>query len=544
MVASATLFLPAHPSQAQETVPSLNVGALQPGADPNAGLAFEPAASPATGEFNVANWLSYGHRPVALYQGDQLSFKVIDHRLSGGFLANVGIAERVAVGVHLPYVLYQGGDDPTGNAAVNNSLGNYSLPTSALGDLAVLLKATLFKPAEEGTGGFSLAVRERLSLPTGDESSYRGEGHVVSDTRLLAEYDLLAFAAYASAGVRLRGEQGDIGCASALACTTQFGHELPFGLAVVVRPRAFGLDKRGRWHAFVETWGHVPLSPQSPFSNQAVSALQLGGGARYTFDNDLSLLAGVDGALIGSIGSPTVRGTFSLGWAPRKHDADGDGVTDLGDKDRCPDIKEDIDGFEDEDGCPDWDNDDDEVPDESDKCDGQQEDLDGFQDEDGCPDPDNDGDGIPDVLDHCPLVKGIASEEATQRGCPDLDPDRDGIKGKADRCFHTPEDKDGFEDEDGCPDPDNDKDGIADGDDACPNEAGAKLEGADNGCKDSDGDGIADRKDACPKEKGEASEDKAKNGCAPEEDEKTKKKKRWQRRRQPKKSPAVRKPSK
>ena len=36
----------------------------------------------------------------------------------------------------------------------------------------------------------------------------------------------------------------------------------------------------------------------------------------------------------------------------------------------------------------------------------EKEDLDGFQDEDGCPDPDNDGDGIVDRLDACPNDPG------------------------------------------------------------------------------------------------------------------------------------------
>jgi hypothetical protein len=98
-------------------------------------------------------------------------------------------------------------------------------------------------------------------------------------------------------------------------------------------------------------------------------------------------------------------------------DSDNDGIPD--DVDQCPDIPEDRDGFQDEDGCPDFDNDNDGIYDAQDKCPNDPEDYDGFQDEDGCSDPDNDGDGIPDKMDKCP---------------------------------NTPEDKDGYQDEDGCPD--------------------------------------------------------------------------------------------
>ena len=126
-------------------------------------------------------------------------------------------------------------------------------------------------------------------------------------------------------------------------------------------------------------------------------------------------------------------------------DRDGDGIPDIVDK--CPDVPENFNGFQDEDGCPDDpDSDGDGIPDSIDQCPNLPEDFDGFQDNDGCPDPDNDMDGIADVVDKCP---------------------------------NDPEDVDNFEDEDGCPDPDNDKDGVLDVDDWCPLDPGP----ADNhGC--------------------------------------------------------------
>jgi len=133
-------------------------------------------------------------------------------------------------------------------------------------------------------------------------------------------------------------------------------------------------------------------------------------------------------------------------------DADRDGIADS--VDRCPQVPEDKDDFEDEDGCPEADNDKDGIQDGKDNCPNEPEDKDGFQDEDGCPDPDNDRDGIPDVKDKCP---------------------------------NEPEDKDGFEDEDGCPEADNDKDGIADVQDLCPNEPETVNNYADqDGCPDED----------------------------------------------------------
>jgi len=131
-------------------------------------------------------------------------------------------------------------------------------------------------------------------------------------------------------------------------------------------------------------------------------------------------------------------------------DPDGDGIS--GSADRCPNVAEDKDGFEDEDGCPDPDNDKDGIPDLRDKCPNEPEDKDGFEDEDGCPELDNDKDGINDPRDRCP---------------------------------NEPEDKDGFQDEDGCPDPDNDNDGVPDARDKCPNEPETKNHYQDDdGCPD------------------------------------------------------------
>src|SRR5579862_8214958 len=65
-------------------------------------------------------------------------------------------------------------------------------------------------------------------------------------------------------------------------------------------------------------------------------------------------------------------------------DPDHDGIA--GKADKCPNLAEDKDGFEDADGCPDPDNDKDGIPDVKDKCPDEPETRNGYQDEDGCPD--------------------------------------------------------------------------------------------------------------------------------------------------------------
>ncbi|MEE9450887.1 MAG: OmpA family protein [Ignavibacteriaceae bacterium] len=131
-------------------------------------------------------------------------------------------------------------------------------------------------------------------------------------------------------------------------------------------------------------------------------------------------------------------------------DNDDDGIKNSDDV--CPDVPEDIDGFEDEDGCPDLDNDNDGILDADDFCINELEDFDGFEDLDGCPDLDNDKDGIPDISDLCPDNPEDFDGFEDEDGCPDLDNDNDGIPDEFDDCPNIAENINGIDDKDGCPD--------------------------------------------------------------------------------------------
>ncbi len=113
-----------------------------------------------------------------------------------------------------------------------------------------------------------------------------------------------------------------------------------------------------------------------------------------------------------------VTASIGFGWPVTAADTDGDGIPDY--RDECPNVPED---------------------------------RDGYQDEDGCPDPDNDGDGIPDIVDGDPWLPEDLDGFEDDDGIPDLDNDGDGIIDSRDMCPNEPEDLDGFEDQDGCEDP-------------------------------------------------------------------------------------------
>jgi outer membrane protein OmpA-like peptidoglycan-associated protein len=145
---------------------------------------------------------------------------------------------------------------------------------------------------------------------------------------------------------------------------------------------------------------------------------------------DLAFLMGVGGGLTQHFSSPELRITGGLEWSMGGGQSGSSGYVNLGDQDgdgikdgadRCPEIKEDHDGFQDADGCPDADNDADGLLDRQDQCPAHAEDMDGFKDSDGCPDPDNDGDGVADTEDRCPLHPENRNGYADKDGCPDDD---------------------------------------------------------------------------------------------------------------------------
>lgn len=464
-------------------IPSLNLRGLELPTDEAGGLYTEPAKAPGPWNWNAAVVASYANRLIVLKDGSGAELAVpVRHQLSLDYLFSLGLGDRIALGLSLPSVVYQRGNDIGDQVS-----GAVRLPTSALGDVGLSAKAVLL-PAGD-LGGFALAALARVTLPTGDPTSYVSDGDATGELRVLSELSLVALTVRATLGAKVRGqERSYVGQA--------FGHELPWGAAIVLKPQALGWDDQGRWSWSVETHGAVALTPS--FAAAAASPAVIGAVARYT-PSELSVLLGVEAPLSSAVGVPSVRGVLGLGWAPRFYDADGDGIEDS--KDQCVELAEDRDGFEDSDGCPDFDNDDDGVGDDDDKCPTEKEDADGFEDDDGCMDPDDDHDGIPDLKDACPREAGPDSKDPKLRGCPLRDRDMDGIYDPDDKCPKKAEDRDGFEDADGCPDPDNDQDGIPDTDDACPLVAGMAREDAKlNGCPspDKDGDTFDDADDKCP----------------------------------------------
>ena len=404
--------------------------------------------------------------------------QVVKSLVAGELSGAYGLTDSIQLGAVLPVILSMSGDGLDPATAMPAATG---LQTSGLGDLRLEIKDRFWQrgalrlaalgdvtvPSRYGTGGSAFTGDSLPSLRGSVAAQWRG-----LDDRLAAGGNL---------GVVLRKPREIYG--------STVGEQLSWGVAA-------GYSVTDRFGIIGEVFGRAGFD----FSVDS-SPTEAAAGVRVQATRAVSVVAGGGGGLFRGIGSPQVRAFVSVGWAPDTRDSDGDGIAN--NKDRCPLVAEDKDGFEDDDGCPDNDNDGDHRDDSVDKCPDQAEDLDGFEDDDGCPDDDNDGDGISDFDDRCPLDKEDGKPPYPKDGCPSdkRDSDGDGVSDDVDQCPKEAEDADGFEDGDGCPDLDNDGDGVPDDADKCPlcPEDKDGFEDGD-GCPDldNDHDGIADAEDKCP----------------------------------------------
>ena len=404
---------------------------------------------------------------------------LVDQYLSGTFHFNLGLGNLAVVGIQIP-AQFAGGDNVTAPGVFNVPAAN-GLDQQGLGNITLHGK---FRLARVERSGIGVAAILHLELPTGDSSSFIGDGFslwpvMAFEVRPIREVRVALNLGYranfidgAIVPVNARSVPSNpdgsatmaslVGAGAAPGVTVEYGHLITAGLGASFRV-AEPLD------LVVESYGSQLVDQVG--DSEALSVEVLGGIKVFVERNSYLFLGGGVGLPTDGFQAADYRATVGFVFEPSIGDRDGDGYKD--DDDACPDDPEDFDGFADHDGCPEEDNDGDGILDEDDDCPLIPEDFDGDEDDDGCPegqDGDRDGDGVPDALDNCPDEFEDRDGFEDDDGCPDPDNDGDGILDVQDLCPNEPEDLDGFEDDDGCPDPDNDADRILDPDDACPND--------------------------------------------------------------------------
>ncbi len=427
LLALTLLLLAAPPATARAQARNLDFERYAPAPDGDGFLTIPGTRTPGPFRWNVGLALDYTREPLIVNVPPR---DLVADRLSADLYLQLGILGIFAVVVDAPVVLYQDG-------VAERIDGGPPLLVSAVRDPRIAVRARLLgedasveRERHEGEG---LALQLSSTVPIGHERTFAGEGQPVVDAAVIGDFHLMDIGVGAMIGFRHR-------FAEPALFGSSFRNQL-YGVLGIQAP-LFIID-----HVVALFELDVTTDAEDPFGDSGSTAAEWRLGFRIDAIRDLELTFAAGTGFVGGAGSPLARAIASIAWAPRVHDEDGDGIVD--ERDVCPTLPEDFDGFEDEDGCP---------------------------------EPDNDHDLVPDLDDRCPNEAPADGRDLDDDGCTDprVDTDGDGIEDGDDRCPTDAEDRDGFEDEDGCPDPDNDGDGLLDADDRCPNAPGAIERG--DGC--------------------------------------------------------------
>jgi OOP family OmpA-OmpF porin len=348
----------------------------RPSTDADASMVLEPTRTPGPANWNLGLWTQYMQFPPFDCCGgtppSAAKARTTDRFGGVDLVTGIGIGSRFAIGFEVP--------------------SEFGSSGFHLGDPSVTGKVTLISNDRDGvSSGFGLAAKASVFL-VGDAE--------LDDSLVFGTTELDLLGEFAVGIGALRAELGYEGPAAVTIAYRDedlgpgknplFQDIIPWAIGADVRPKVFtdALDNGDRQLWEIAFHGSLPgRGPTAPFSQDASAVSPV----LFSFDDRVALghhrevlvTAGAEIGLDHATGVPAFRAVVGLGWAPRSHDKDEDGIDD--EADQCPDLPED---------------------------------RDGLQDADGCPEDDADGDSILDTDDACPLVPGVPSDDKKKNGCP------------------------------------------------------------------------------------------------------------------------------
>jgi OOP family OmpA-OmpF porin len=331
-----------------------------PALDAEGFLGVQGTRTPGPDRMSLGLFGGYSATLLRVDRGSGGEADLVQRRVSGVLSTELGLGTRVALGMAMPLVLHQSGEALAAS--------DPKLPAFAIADPTMHLRYRFLGDTDEAArrDGPGLALQLSSSLPAGDAEAYAGEGAVRAQAQLLADMHLLGAGLGASVGLRHRFEGRRL-------FGVELRDELTFGAALKLPiPPIYTLA------------GVVEVRGATDFASRATTAVEGELGLRYSVSSALVLALAGGAGLSQGVGTPAFRVVAGLWYAPADPDSDHDGVPD--DKDLCPFLAED---------------------------------RDGYQDEDGCPDPDNDNDLVPDADDLCPNAAALEGQDADEDGCTD-----------------------------------------------------------------------------------------------------------------------------
>ena len=422
------LLAAAPAARAQKSVPAFELERLQlnPGAEGN--LTHSLGELLPAWHYRMSFGLHYEKNPLTLYgQGGYVGALVSD-RFTMHLTGAISFHDRFRVGLHFPFLYFQGGQDLTGVGWTNPAPVGLGSPYVSLAGAALI---------QRNGAPLDLSGQLGVAIPFGSQAALGAWPGPTFVPSLAAgrSFELLRLGLELAFVLRPGVPLTNAAASSSNVMASEM--LINAGIATV----------KGRFRGELSAKGSIGLAG-------VPGGLELLLGGRFDISEHFELFA-VTGPGFGLLpGTPAFRVLAGLAYkgareeAPEPTDICAPGQEHL--PSQCPELDDDGDGVK---------NADDLCPTEP-----------GTAEAKGCQPvakvADADGDGVPDDQDKCPKEKG----DAAQGGCPvqDTDKDKDGIDDMVDGC----PDQAGPKENLGCPDLDSDGDGTIDKRDNCPKEAG------------------------------------------------------------------------
>jgi hypothetical protein len=278
----------------------------------------------------------------------------------------VGLPLHLELVLSLPAGWTVGSRTPAQLDAAPRRLSGMSKDGPGIGDLKTAL---LFGAFQSHKSGLRLLFGVEGTIPTGQNDRVMGEGDFTVEPMMAAAFEVFGSRLAANLSYRLRPEHGLV---------DETGKRFEQDDDVVWRV-GLRIPRKNDVAWAVEAEGAIGVLTDEGMGGSASRGVWLGAGLDYPLGRLHRMGVNLGVGLAGEV-TPAFTFGMTLSWQPVLPDEDKDGIS--GASDDCPLLKEDWDGFEDDDGCPDLDNDVDGFPDDEDKC--PLEPGDDFS-EDGCP---------------------------------------------------------------------------------------------------------------------------------------------------------------
>ncbi len=295
-------------------------------------------------------WTWHTKRSFSYQYNFALADRASQLRFNQGY--GVGLGRRSEFGLTFHSAWTKGSKETVGLNEKDYALKGMKKDGFATGDITPYLLYSVIKTDNKGVG---LLLGVKMGIPTGDNDKLSGEGGLTVEPWISFAIQILGSRLVANLAYLVRPEK--------VVHTENlvFEQDDDFIWRIGVRvPRkndaAWSIEMEGAV-GFMTYEGGRPSSASRPM--RIVGGIDFPAGKR----SRISLFASV--AIAGET-FPTYMMSIGHKSKPMNDDEDGDGIR--GRADKCPLLKEDFDGFEDDDGCPDLDNDKDGFPDDEDHC--------------------------------------------------------------------------------------------------------------------------------------------------------------------------------